>query len=310
MVAFPTAWGDEMMQLFENVLRLFSNRKLSYLTIGKGKEAVIWCHGLPSSRLEAMLLKPLANTCDVRIIGFDRPGFGISTFTERNCIGEYVEDVEALANALSLETFKVAGWSGGGPLAIACAAYLPKRVSTVVVLGGCAVPFIPYSLDPSVVEWTLWGLETSPLFGTYIQKKMRSALLKMAEDPEAYLNGPGKKFVRQFAKDDIAKLQTPSMERDIIMQSVKEAYRQGDVTIKAILQETRLLKEKWLPFDLERIQKDVLHVWHGIDDKNVPLVNAIQNFGTIPTANIRLFRGGHSFFLGNLPDLAKTLRIT
>lgn len=291
--------------------------RLGYLSVGNPKGyPVIWFHGLPSSRLEALLLDPIAKEFGLRIIGFDRPGFGMSSFIEWKSYKDYLESVKILALALNLQRptspttstlrFAVVGWSGGGPHAIATAALLPNAVSVAVVLGGCAVPFIPSS-KPSVTDIMLWGLETAgALVGPYIQKRIRSIMLKMATNPEAYLaTRSGKKLLKQIAKDDALKLQTPSQNRDAIMESVKEAYKRRE-SIKATIQELRILKHKW-DIDVTKIPSGVLQIWHGIDDKNVPVENAIRNFGTIPQASIQLFRGGHSFFLDHLEELGRTL---
>jgi pimeloyl-ACP methyl ester carboxylesterase len=51
---------------------------------------------------------------------------------------DFAGDVERLADALGIERFGVAGLSGGGPYALACAHQMPERVVAVAVLGGVA----------------------------------------------------------------------------------------------------------------------------------------------------------------------------
>lgn len=41
--------------------------------------AVLWCYGGPGSRLESAYLRREANEVGPRIIGIDRPGYGLST---------------------------------------------------------------------------------------------------------------------------------------------------------------------------------------------------------------------------------------
>jgi pimeloyl-ACP methyl ester carboxylesterase len=40
--------------------------------------AVLWCHGGPGSRLEPAYLRRAASEAGLRIIGIDRPGYGLS----------------------------------------------------------------------------------------------------------------------------------------------------------------------------------------------------------------------------------------
>ena len=57
-------------------------------------------------------------------------------------------DAAALADHLGSETFLTAGWSGGGPHALACAALLPDRVRAAATIAGVA----PYEAEG--LDWT------------------------------------------------------------------------------------------------------------------------------------------------------------
>jgi pimeloyl-ACP methyl ester carboxylesterase len=52
-------------------------------------------------------------------------------------------DVAAIADHLGIARFAVAGVSGGGPHALACAALLPRRVQAVVCVASTAPPEAP-----------------------------------------------------------------------------------------------------------------------------------------------------------------------
>lgn len=73
-----------------------------------------------------------------RLISFDRPGYGGSDRRPGRRVVDVVEDVAAVADALGLGRFAVAGRSGGGPHALACAALLPGRVTRAAALVGLA----------------------------------------------------------------------------------------------------------------------------------------------------------------------------
>jgi pimeloyl-ACP methyl ester carboxylesterase len=82
----------------------------------------------------------------LRLIGYDRPGYGGSSRRPGRTVADAAVDVAAIADALRLERFAVWGISGGGPHALACAALLPDRVVAVATLASVA-PFDAEGLD-------------------------------------------------------------------------------------------------------------------------------------------------------------------
>ena len=99
-------------------------------------------HGTPSSGL----LYERWATEGVRLVGFDRAGYGGSTRNHGRDIAAVVADVEALADALGLERFATWGISGGGPHALACAALCGDRLTAAASLAGVA-PWNAEGLD-------------------------------------------------------------------------------------------------------------------------------------------------------------------
>ena len=88
-------------------------------------------HGTPSSGL---LYEPWiedAAASGIRLIGFDRAGYGDSSRLQGRNIAAAARDVEAIADALELERFATWGISGGGPHALACAALCGDRLTAV-----------------------------------------------------------------------------------------------------------------------------------------------------------------------------------
>lgn len=82
----------------------------------------------------------------LRLIGFDRAGYGGSTRAPDRRVVDVVDDVRCLADALGLERFLTWGASGGGPHALAVAALMPDRVRAAAVLAGVA-PYDAPDLD-------------------------------------------------------------------------------------------------------------------------------------------------------------------
>jgi pimeloyl-ACP methyl ester carboxylesterase len=76
----------------------------------------------------------------IRLLSYDRPGYGGSTPQPDRTIANGAADVAAIADELGIGRFAVWGVSGGGPHALACAALLPDRV----VAAAAAPTFAPY----------------------------------------------------------------------------------------------------------------------------------------------------------------------
>jgi pimeloyl-ACP methyl ester carboxylesterase len=83
----------------------------------------------------------------IRLIGFDRPGYGGSTACPGRSVADAASDVEAIADQLGLERLLVWGVSGGGPHALACGALLADRVIAVSTLAS----FAPYPAEG--IDW-------------------------------------------------------------------------------------------------------------------------------------------------------------
>lgn len=104
---------------------------------------VIYLHGSPSSRLDVDFMHLRSDRRGVRLVGVDRPGFGLSTpmpFT----FASVAADVAFVADALDASRFAVFGQSSGAGYALATAAEISDRVTAVAEAGG-GMPYHPRS---------------------------------------------------------------------------------------------------------------------------------------------------------------------
>jgi pimeloyl-ACP methyl ester carboxylesterase len=107
---------------------------------------LIAMHGTPGGRIAYWHDPTIDARHGIRRITFDRPGYGESTRLRGRSVADVVPDVVVIADALGIERFAVAGGSGGGPHAFACAALLPERVLRCEVAVSIA-PFEAEGLD-------------------------------------------------------------------------------------------------------------------------------------------------------------------
>ena len=82
----------------------------------------------------------------IRLISYDRPGYGGSSPMPGRKVGDAAKDVASIADSMRLDRFAVWGISGGGPHALACAALLRDRVVAVASLASPA-PYKSPGLD-------------------------------------------------------------------------------------------------------------------------------------------------------------------
>ena len=109
---------------------------------------LIFHHGSPGSAQPFEPWDAAAAERGIAIAFPSRAGFGGSTRHEGRTVASAAADAAALADHLGRETFLTAGWSGGGPHALACAALLPDRVRAAATIAGVA----PYEAEG--LDWT------------------------------------------------------------------------------------------------------------------------------------------------------------
>jgi len=83
----------------------------------------------------------------LRLIGYDRPGYGGSTSQPGRSMADCAGDVRAICAALGITSLSMWGLSGGGPHVLACAALLPDLVTAATALASLA----PY--DAEGLDW-------------------------------------------------------------------------------------------------------------------------------------------------------------
>jgi pimeloyl-ACP methyl ester carboxylesterase len=280
-------------------IRLSDGRRLAYAEYGAaGGEPAFFFHGTPGSRLLRHPDPSIALELGVRLIVPDRPGMGRSDDKPGFTILDWPEDVAALADSLGLERFAVAGFSGGGPFAAACAYALPQRVSAVAIISGVGPLNAPGALEGmlpsnrlgyavgSWMPWFLWRL----IFALYYrdvrgppQGRHPETLARMSEEePES----------------DHVIFETSGL-REILVETFAEAFRQGTL---GAAREAWLLSRPW-GFPLEEITVPAF-LWQG--EADVVVTPAMGRFlaGKIPNCTARFLpEEGHLLFVTHWDEI-------
>ena len=279
-------------------LALPDGRCLGYAEWGDPAGApLFFFHGIPGSRLFRYPDDALTRRTGVRLITVDRPGMGLSAPLPGRRLLDWPRDVAALAQHLGLARYAVAGVSGGGPYALACARVLGQAVTRVGMLSSLA-PF----QSPQVVRamqqtnpWIIRGARLNPLI---LRCMMIWGANKLRKNPLDYLRW----IAGYYAEPDRRVLDRADIQA-ICMEDIVEAYRQG---IAGHMQDIRTAAQPW-GFDLGGIATPVL-LWHGAADSNVP--PAVTRFlaEALPNATARVLPGeGHLVVLSHWEEILRAL---
>jgi len=266
---------------------------------------VLYFHGTASSRLEVLLLEEFAFAKQLQIIGVDRPGFGLSTFTARKSLRVFARDVDLLVEHLGFDQIAVLGWSGGGVFALGYVALFPERVTKAVVVGAPALPFdVATAHNNSLARFAM----KVPYLGMLALKRMRAQVLKANVDIDRFLaSKEGRNLLKSWSGAD-ARFFSDRTWVALLYGSMAEAFRQGNRSVKAVLQEHMLFMKPW-SVPLTRIPRGKVFVWQGAEDKTCRVDNAVRLGKEVPDAHVEIFAGkGHCVMFDNLEKLCEILR--
>lgn len=279
-------------------LRLRDGRTLAYDEHGDPNgRPVFYFHGFPSCRLETEVLDDAAKRQRVRLIAFDRPGFGQSSPQPDRQIGDWASDVREAAEQLGIARFEVLGVSGGGPYASACAAKLPDLVGRAGIVSGWApankpaatrgLPWLTrmtlavWRRIPALVHMAIWWLGlNAKVFPSLVLLAMRRRLPTVDQEI-------------------VGRPQMRTMERKVL----RGVFRQGH---KGPAHELVLFSRPW-DFRVEDIGVPVL-LWHGDVDKTVPISMGRYMESAIPNCTATYYAGeGHFLFVDRMDEILGAL---
>jgi pimeloyl-ACP methyl ester carboxylesterase len=292
-------WFDT---LSGQVVSLPDGRRLGYCTVGAGLP-VVYFHGTASSRLEVLLLRDSAEASGLQIVGVDRPGYGLSEYHKRKSLRDFNSDVTFLADHLGFNRFGVLGWSGGGAFALAYLAENPQRITKAVLADAPALPFdVSMAHDFPFSKYVM----KVPFAGRIAIGQLRRTVLKANGDTTAFLaSKQAKQILRGYTTSDLQLFSDPTWAR-LMHQSMAEAFRQS-TSVKAVVEEHMLFLTPW-GFTTERIPEGKLEVWHGEDDKTIPVHNAYQLSELVKGSKLETFSGkGHCAMFSYPDKLGKAL---
>jgi len=228
--------------------------------------------GTPNSRLLDPRDCDRARRQGIRLISYDRPGYGGSTARPGRTVADCVEDVRAIAAALEIERLPVWGVSGGGPHALACAALLPDLVPAVASIASIG----PYGRDYDYFSGMgELNAEDIKLFW----EDRAAAREKCARDREEMLVATPEQLIEilrsLLSPVDVAVLTGAMVEHAVA--SIRSGLEPGD---EGWWEDNVAIMEPW-GFELGSIRTPVL-LRHGREDRFVPFAHGEWLASQIP----------------------------
>jgi pimeloyl-ACP methyl ester carboxylesterase len=269
-------------------------RTLAYTDIGAaGGTCLFFFHGAPMSRLHLVPLEADFAARGLRVVSPDRPAYGRSSPRPGRSLEDWPRDVAALADALGIDRFLVAGHSSGGAYAVVCAALLGDRVRAGLVAAG-------------VTDMT-WP----NAWNGYLEGRGEIQMMRSPDEGTATARGTelfgadGTGFFEErfeLPAPDVALLADERAETEL-GAALTEAFRQG---VAAYAQDAYLEGRGW-QFNPGSISVPI-EVIHGELDTLVPIAHSRHTAELIPGSTLRVLPGhGHLTILSELPALASSL---
>jgi pimeloyl-ACP methyl ester carboxylesterase len=256
-------------------------------------------HGTPGSKNGPKPRPIVLHRMGIRLISYDRPGYGGSHPLPGRSVAHAADDVRAIADHLGIDKFAVVGRSGGGPHALACAAKMPDRVTSTAAL----VSFAPSNADgldwyegmaqQNVTDYTKADIEFSDLM-----EDVKKRAYDMRDDPESLV----RLIDAALCTTDRRVIDDRALRR-LITDSYKVAVRKGP---DGWLDDTAALRHPW-GFSLGEIVTPVL-LWHGEEDMFAPRSHTLWLGQQIPHAQVRIQpKAGHFAAVEILPEILVSL---
>jgi pimeloyl-ACP methyl ester carboxylesterase len=247
---------------------------------------VLFFHGTPGSRLQLAWADDIVAAERVRLVTFDRPGYGRSAWWQFG-LSDVADLAIDLADALGIGELFTAGWSGGGPFALATAARAPGRVRGVGVMSG-AGPFqrVPRALD----QLSAGDAEAVPFLGSDPERAAELfsrdfADLTELDSVEALRAG----FAPLLSARD-QRVLTDRRIAESLLADLQEACRQGP---RGPAWDNVAWIGEW-DIDPASVEAPV-HLWYGDEDIMAPPAHGTWLAEHLPHATLTM-RSGYGHF--------------
>lgn len=256
---------------------------------------VVVHHGTPGSALQYEPHARDAEEQGIRLITYDRPGYGGSASHEGRSVADAAADVAVIADALSIGRFGTYGGSGGGPHTLACAALLQDRVVGAVPVASVA-PFPADGLD-----W-LAGMGQGNVDEFGAAQESRDALVRFTERERGELLAADPAAMVEAMRTLVSPVDADALTGelgDYMLASIRAGI---DKSVEGWVADDLAFLAPW-GFELQGIDVPVA-LWHGEQDLFVPLAHGRWLAANLSGVEVRIEpEHGHVSLIAHVPDV-------
>jgi pimeloyl-ACP methyl ester carboxylesterase len=245
---------------------------------------LVFHHGTPGAGTPIRALERAAHDRGLRFATFSRPGYGSSSRLRGRRVADVVPDTAAVLTAIEADRCVVAGWSGGGPHALACGARLGSAAGTLVISG-----VAPYGLAD--LDWMAgMGDDNVAEFGAALLGER--TLRRMLEGLRGHLKDTDTAGILASLESllpDVDKAVLTDEFAEDMAASFAEGLRHG---VDGWVDDDLAFIEPW-GFDFDELSGPVM-IWQGSLDLMVPFAHGEALASRIAGASAHLKEGeGH-----------------
>lgn len=268
----PEALADKTAVVNPSSVTLDNGHTIAYGEYGDpGGTPVVFFHGTPGSRILAGLFDSAAAASGVRLLTFDRPGFGRSDPWPTRSISDSGAVVTAVLDDADAATTSLLAFSGGSQHAIATAATDSDRITNVDIVSGATPPAVSDSTPP--LQRVLGTLATrAPL----VLRGLFRGQAWVAERREPSF------VVSQYRADD----SNTSIDDQVAMTVKTDFLEAVSNSRHGVVTEFQNTASDW-GIDFSTLNVPVTF-WHGSNDTNVPLENVRRFNRAVPNGTLRV----------------------
>ncbi len=224
---------------------------------------LVFHHGTPGAATPIRALERAAHERGLRVVTTSRPGYGDSTRQPGRRVVDVVSDTAAVLAAIGATRCVVAGWSGGGPHALACAARLDVAAAALVIAG-----VAPYEAEG--LDWVAgMGEDNVMEFGASLEGEGRlRPFLDEAREDLKDVTAAGITTSLDSLLPDVDKAVLTDEFGEDMANGFHEALRKG---VDGWLDDDLAFVKPW-SFDLSEISIPTM-IWQGSRDLMVPFAH-------------------------------------
>jgi pimeloyl-ACP methyl ester carboxylesterase len=286
-------------------IELTDGRLLDVEDAGGDGHVLLFHHGTPGSVTPLPQMSEAAGRCGLRMVTYSRAGYGDSTRRPGRSVVDVVTDMTQVLDHVGADRCVTAGWSGGGPHALATAALLPERTAGALVIAGVA----PYDVD-GLDFMAGMGEQNVAEFGGALEGEDGLRRYLEGELPGMQqADGPGLIEAMSSLLPDVDRALLTDEFGEALAANIREGLRPG---VDGWLDDDLAFTKPW-GFDLGAITVPT-SLWQGTEDLMVPFAHGLWLADHVAGVDAHLLSGeGHlSVAVGALDqmfaDLVETIR--